>query len=121
MAWSTVAQHVQDALRLQILPSGALPCAAGLAGPDDAGSNAEVQYPDAGGTFTMPAKRHIAKGEEVTVCRDLTIISSCSRTQQSLLPAAQPWRRTSDEWLQDSGHEAAGTRPMFLQLLSCHK
>lgn len=41
--------------------------AAGLAGPDDAGSNAEVQYPDAGGTFTMLAKRHIRKGEEVTL------------------------------------------------------
>ncbi len=41
--------------------------AAGLAGPDDAGSNAEVQYPDGDGTFTMLAKRRIRKGEEVSI------------------------------------------------------
>ena len=43
------------------------PTAAGLAGPDDVGSNAEVQYPDAGGTFTMLAKRRIRRGEEVNI------------------------------------------------------
>lgn len=42
-------------------------CAAGLAGPNDAGSNAEVQYPDGDGTFTMLAKRRIRKGEEVSI------------------------------------------------------
>lgn len=41
--------------------------ATGLAGPDDEGSNAEVQFPDHFGTFTMLAKRHIRKGEEVNV------------------------------------------------------
>lgn len=104
----------QDVLRLQILLLGASPCAAGLAGPDDAGSNAEVQYPDAGGTFTMLAKRHIAKGEEVTVCRDLTTISGCSRAQQSPLPAARLWRRTSDE-----GCRTAGTRQQARGPCSC--
>lgn len=79
-----------ESLHLRVIAAGCVQSsrhipATGLAGQDDEGSNAEVQFPDAEGTFTMLAKRHIAKGEEVrSFARSVTNLL-CRRIHHSWL------------------------------------